>query len=151
MSRIEQTTFAAVLLLNKGLGKGDAIMERPLPIIAIDRHSLQPEGTLKEAKARQTRKIREFNHALTASGFEGLDARAKILGISRSTTWTILCANHKASGLSAKTINRILSSPQLPTRVRVLLLEYLEEKSAGRYGHNKQRITKFARRLSELS
>jgi DNA invertase Pin-like site-specific DNA recombinase len=55
-------------------------------------------------KARQSAKIRELREALVASGFLTLDEQSKALGLSRSTTWTILKGNHKASGLSAAII-----------------------------------------------
>lgn len=103
--------------------------------------------TLKDAKGRQTTRIQEIKCALVTSGFLALDEQAKALGMSRSTTWTILRANHKASGLSAGTINRILSAPQLPPLVRITVLRYVEEKTAGRYGDTKIRIRKFANRV----
>jgi hypothetical protein len=55
----------------------------------------------------------------------------------------ILKANHKASGLSACVINRMLASPQLPLSVRTTILEYVAEKSAGYYGHGKKQIRRF--------
>ena len=45
--------------------------------------------------------IQRIGDALVAEGFVTLDEQAKALGLSRSTTWTILRANHKKSGLSA--------------------------------------------------
>ena len=110
-------------------------------------YSSDRANTLKDAKVRQATRIQEIKYALATSGFEALDEQSKILGISRSTTWTILRANHKASGLSAKTINRILSAPQLPPLVRVTVLRYVEEKTAGRYGDSKTRIRQFANRV----
>jgi len=96
----------------------------------------------------QSAKIRELGDALIASGYISLDDQAKVLGLSRSTTWTILQANHKTSGLSASVINRMLAQPQLPARVRVKILEYVEEKSAGVYGHSRLQVRRFAARLS---
>jgi hypothetical protein len=55
-------------------------------------------------------KIKELEAALTASGVVTLDEQAKALGLSRSTAWAVLKANHKASGLAASTINRMLST-----------------------------------------
>jgi oligoribonuclease (3'-5' exoribonuclease) len=99
-------------------------------------------------KARQTSKIRELGEALVASGLRTLDEQAKALGLPRSTTWTILRANHKASGLSATVINQTLSAPQLPPLVRATILEYVEEKAAGLYGHSKMQLRRFAAGLS---
>ena len=101
-----------------------------------------------EIKARQSAKIKEIGVALASLGYTGLDVQAKALGLSRSTTWTILHANHKSSGLSAKVINRMLAAPNLPALVRTKVLEYAEEKAAGRYGHSNVARNKFATRLS---
>jgi hypothetical protein len=100
--------------------------------------------SIPEGKTRQTTKIRELGPALAADGFVTLDEQARALGLSRSTTWTVLKGNHKASGLSPATINRMLSSPALPPRARVILLTYVEEKLAGLYGHNKIQLRRFA-------
>ena len=101
-----------------------------------------------EIKARQSAKIKEIGVALASLGYTGLDVQAKALGLSRSTTWTILHANHKSSGLSAKVINRMLAAPNLPALVRTKIIEYAEEKVAGRYGHSNVARNKFATRLS---
>jgi hypothetical protein len=98
-------------------------------------------------KALQSSKIREIGEALVAAGFRALDEQAEALGLCRSTTWTILKGNYKNSGLSAATLNRILASPQLPPIVRAKIHEYIEEKTAGRYGDSKTRIRKFTASL----
>ena len=99
---------------------------------------------VRDSKARQAARIRELAAVLAASGFVSLDQQARALGLSRSTTWTVLKANHKASGLSAATISRMLSSPALPQHVRATLLTYVEEKVAGLYGHNKMQLRRFS-------
>ena len=99
-------------------------------------------------KARQTAKIRELRDALVAAGFVALDEQARALGLCRSTTWTILRGNHKTSGLSASVLNRMLAAPQLPPLVRLKILEYIEERAAGLYGHGKTPLRRFATRLS---
>src|SRR5262245_50345271 len=98
---------------------------------------------LMEFKARQSAKIKELGEALIAAGFCMLHQQAKALGLTRSTTLTILKASHKSSGLSAAVINRMLAAPQLPPRVRLKIFEYICEKSAGHYGDNRRRIGKF--------
>jgi len=65
-------------------------------------------------KARQALKIRNLGEGLVASGYVSINQRARALGLSRSTTWAIIQAGHKTSGLSASIINRILSTPQVP-------------------------------------
>jgi len=99
-------------------------------------------------KARQSSKIRELGDALATEGFLSLDEQAKVLGLCRSTAWTILKANHKASGLSAAVINCMLATPQLPPLVRAKVVEYVEEKAAGLYGDSKTKLRRFIARLS---
>src|ERR1700687_5497420 len=99
-------------------------------------------------KARQTSKIRKLGTVLVTSGFRTLDEQANALGLPRSTTWTILRANHKSSGLSATVINQMLAAPQLTPLVRATVLEYVEEKAAGLYGHSKMQLRRFAAGLS---
>jgi hypothetical protein len=99
-------------------------------------------------KQRQSSKISEIGDALVASGISTLDQQASALGLSRSTTWTILRANHKASGLSAAVINRMLAVPQLPPLVRAVLVEYIGEKTTGVYGHSELQRRRFTARLS---
>ena len=98
-------------------------------------------------QAHQSSKIRELRNALVADGLRTLDEQAQALGLSRSTAWTILKGTHKASGLSAMVINRILAAPQLPRLARVKILEYVEEKTAGIYGHNQKQRRRFTARL----
>ena len=108
--------------------------------------SRRPESTAG-VKGRQSAKIREIADALISEGFRTLDAQAKALGLSRSTTWTILKGNHKSTGLSAKTINRLLLQ-RLPPLVRAKILVYVEEKASGRYGHSAKIRRKFITALS---
>jgi oligoribonuclease (3'-5' exoribonuclease) len=96
---------------------------------------------------RQSSKIREIADALVAAGLVSLDEQADALGLSRSTTWSVLKAKHKASGLSAAVIKRMLASSQVPPAVRQKILEYVEEKAAGVYGHNEKQRRRFADQL----
>ena len=105
--------------------------------------------SVADRKARQSAKIRQIGEALIAEGYGGLDEQTKVLGLSRSTTWTILRATHKCSGLSASIINRMLASPSLPPRVRLKIFEYIEEKRAGLYGDAEQRVRKYIAHLDE--
>jgi hypothetical protein len=109
--------------------------QRPLPLTAT-------------MKARQSAKIRELAEAVKSAGFLSLDEQANALGLSRSTAWTIRKASHKASGLSASIINRMLAAPELPPLARSKILEYIEEKAAGLYGGSRSQRRKFASRLS---
>src|SRR5262245_62522174 len=86
-----------------------------------------PYSLSAEMKARQSSKIRELAEAVEAAGFLTLDEQAKVLGVPRSTVWTIRRASHKASGLSASIINRMLAAPELPLLVRAKVLVYIQE------------------------
>jgi len=105
-------------------------------------------ATRADIKARQAAKIRELGEALATAGFRTLDRQANALGLSRSTTWTVLRASHKNSGLSAAIINRMLRAPQLPPPVRVKIFEYIKAKTTGSYGHSKTQRQLFAERLA---
>jgi hypothetical protein len=50
-------------------------------------------------KASQSDKIREINAALEACQITSLDNKAHMLGLPRSTTFTIVRAQHKSSGI----------------------------------------------------
>ena len=102
---------------------------------------------LAEMKARQVAKMREIHEALLAEGCISLDHQAAVLGLSRSTTWTIINGNHKCSGLSVTILSRVLSAPHLPQTVRKKVLEYIKEKCAGYYGGSEQRLREFANRV----
>src|SRR5215467_10099448 len=101
-------------------------------------------AVVSEAKARQSSKIRELRLALRRAGLIGLDEQAQALGLPRSTTWKILKGGHKASGLSAMVISRMLSEPRLPPVVRTKILEYVREKADGLYGHGKRELLRFS-------
>ena len=93
-------------------------------------------------------KIHEIADALVAAGFVTLDKEAKALGLGRSTTWTVLKNGYKNSGISATIIDRILSSPWLPPPVRAKIIEYIEEKLAGLYGHSRAPRCRFCALLT---
>lgn len=101
-------------------------------------------------KARQSAKLQELRRALIDDGWVGLCKQAAALGIRRSTAWVVLNGKHKASGLSASIVDRMLTSPELPPRARRVLQEYIEEKSAGIYGHDKKSVRVFRRKMSLL-
>jgi len=99
-------------------------------------------------KALQRLKIKELRDALVNAGLLTLDAQAGALGLRRSTTWAILQANHKASGLSVAIINRMLDSPRLPLLARSRVLEYVKERASGLYGGSTAQCQRFVARLS---
>jgi hypothetical protein len=98
----------------------------------------------------QSAKIREIAEALIAAGHHCLDDQASALGLPRSTTWAILHTRHKNSGLSASVIKRMLAQPRLPGLMRRKILEYIEQKSRGAYGHDPRQVRRFASRLASI-
>jgi hypothetical protein len=60
-------------------------------------------------KALQCAKIAELREVLLRSGYPSLDKQAVALGLSRSTTWAVLQAGHKSSGLCGKIERQIRS------------------------------------------
>ena len=104
-----------------------------------------------QTRERQTVKIKELAETLEAAGFVSLDEKAYALGLSRSTTWTILKAKHKNYGLSAAVLNRVLRKPDLNSRVSAKIMEYVQEKAAGSYGHNDAQLDRFIRRLGKTA
>ena len=92
-------------------------------------------------------KIKNICDALVAAGFDTLDKQAEVLGLPRSTTWTILRGTHKKSGLSATLLTRMLKSLRLPPAVRAKIIEYIDAKAAGGLGHNKLQQRRFVARL----
>jgi len=95
-----------------------------------------PLNVAKDGASRQRAKIRQIAKALREAGFVTLSEQVNAIGLSRSTTWKILQADHKTSGLSARLIGRMLSHKELPLGVRLVLREYVIEKAQGHYGHN---------------
>ena len=90
-----------------------------------------------EAKEKQALKLTEIREALVTAGYDTTAKQAAVLGVGRSTAWWLL--NHdKRAGPSAKVIKRILSSPQIPKRVRRKVEQYIEDKIRGRYGHKRR-------------
>ena len=111
----------------------------------------QESFTPLEMRKRQRLKIREVRKALLAAGFVHLDQQSDALGLGRSTTWAVLKGFYKGSGLSARLINSMMASPKLPPEVRSILVAYVEEKLAGRYGHSPIQLERFQRRLAPYS
>jgi hypothetical protein len=99
--------------------------------------------SVKSMKDRQSSKIAELRCVLEQSGYHSLNKQAYVLGLGRSTTWAVLQADHKASGLSGSVIKRMLRSPELPRAARQWIDQYVAEKLAGKYGHSRRRLRVF--------
>ena len=111
----------------------------------------RPAHSVAEMKEQQASKIKEIGTALITAGFQALDEQAHVLGLSRSTTWTIVKGKHKNSGLSVGTLSRVLAARRLPPIVRAKIHEYIREKAAGHYGDSEKRIRKIAALQSRIS
>jgi hypothetical protein len=97
---------------------------------------------IRRAKARQTLKLAKIRKALVSAGYDTVAQQAAVLGLRRSTTWALFNQDKRA-GPSAIVLKRILSSPDLPPRVRGEIEEYVEDKISGLYGHSKPRMQAF--------
>jgi hypothetical protein len=79
----------------------------------------------------RTTTVRDIANALIAKGYHSLDKQANVLGIRRSTAWTIVKNKHKLGRLSEKTTSRMLAQPDLPPSIRAVILRYVMERSSG--------------------
>jgi len=66
-----------------------------------------------------------------AEGCLALDARAKSLGVHRSTAWMIIKRKHELDRSALETTDTMLANPQLPPSVRIVVLRYLAERPNG--------------------
>jgi hypothetical protein len=105
-------------------------------------------GRNRRAKARQATKLAEIREALVAAGCDTVAKQAAAFGVRRSTAWALLNLNKRA-GPTATVIKRILSSPDLPLRVRQKVEEYAEAKIGGLYGHSKQATQAFREKIQK--
>ena len=87
--------------------------------------------SLAQGRGKYPTKIQDIAGALIAEGYRSLDEQAKALGVHRSTAWTIMKTKHKLDRLSQKTTNNMLANPALPPSVRIVVLQYLTERSDG--------------------
>ena len=105
-------------------GKSSSPMVRPKVI--RDLNAIRSAG---HAGYKYPTKIQNIADALIAEGYLSLDAQAKALGVCRSTAWTIVKTKHKLDRLSFKTTNSMLANPELPRSVRLVVHQYLTERS----------------------
>jgi hypothetical protein len=102
---------------------------------------------LQDKRAAQAHKIGGIKAALASSGCRTLSRQAFALGLCRSTTWNLLTGGHKHCGLTADLVNSMLRSPTLPEPVGLVILDYVQRKLAGEYGHSARAIERFRDRL----
>jgi hypothetical protein len=94
----------------------------------------------KKQKAKQAAQLSKIHDALIVAGYDTVTKQAAVLGLSRSAAWAFLHKN-KRVGPSNMVIKRILLS-KLPRGVRVRILEYIEQKGLGLYGHSERTLRK---------
>jgi hypothetical protein len=111
---------------------------------------MRQRSEIRRAKARQASKLAEIRVALVAAGLDTTAKQAAVLGVGRSTAWTVLNGDKRA-GPSANIIKRFLSSPTLPIGVRRKVEEYVEEKCRGLYGHSNRRTEAFGDQFPDLT
>jgi hypothetical protein len=99
-------------------------------------------------KAKQVSKLGEIYRALCTEGFDTLDQQAAVLGLKRSTTWALLHSD-KRRGPSIVILKQLLSSLQIPSKVRKKVNEYIQAKSLGLYGHSQKSIRNLRRQIIE--
>ena len=126
----------------------DKLHDNRKPHECGDKGLVSSNCTVTELKSKQCAKIKEIRTALISLGYLSLDEQAAVLGLGRSTAWAVMKGNHKASGLSATILSRMLGAPGLPDAVGVKILEYVQEKAAGIYGHSHKQRQQFIARLS---
>jgi hypothetical protein len=124
--------------------------ERIMSVSTVSGRDSGGHHKAKSAANRQREKIRQIGEALRQAGFVTLDAQASALGLARSTTWKVLQADHKGSGLRAGVIGCMLAHKELPSAVRSVLREYVIEKARGDYGHSSQIRAGFVARLRDV-
>ena len=115
---------------------------------ANNRKRLTLSKSKSKAKAKQASKIAEIRDELVTLGYDSTSKQAIALRLNRSTAWAALNRDTKA-GPSATIIRRILHSPYLPPTVRRKIEEYIDEKSAGLYGHSPARTRSFRAHFRE--
>ena len=83
---------------------------------------------LNTSSARRTVPVQHIADALVGAGYTSLDEQATALGIHRATAWTMIRKKHKLNRLNTNTINRMLTNPELPPRVRAVIEQYVAER-----------------------
>lgn len=125
------------------MSKGGSV-ELRLGVSAVQQRDGGAYKDVKDSACRQREKIGEIGKVLREAGFVTVDEQACALGLGRSTTWMILQAEHKTSGLHAELICRMLAHKKLPLTVRLVIRQYVIEKARGEYGHSLGRRRRFA-------
>ena len=108
-----------------------------------------PPASAESMRLRQNAKIEELKRVLIEEGFDTVAKQAAALGLSRSSAWALLQAQHKCRGLMPHVVRRIISAPQLPPKARSVIENYVREKLLGDYGHGRKSIRKLQAGLGQ--
>ncbi len=79
-------------------------------------------------------------------GYNSAAKQAEVLGVCRATAGVLFNRDTRA-GPTAIVIKRILSSRNIPPRVRRKVEENVEQKISGLYGHNEEQTQAFRDKL----
>ena len=101
-------------------------------------------------QSKQIETLKELRSVLIAKGFNSLDKQAAVLCLPRSTAWFVLHGNHKCTGLNAALVVRMLRSEELPEEARSIVIQYVQERVKGAYGHSELLRRSFVMRLETL-
>src|SRR5262245_8153287 len=101
----------------------------------------------KAGQARQAAKIKELRTELLTLGYETLSEQAAVLGIKRTTIWAMFNSDHTRGGISSNTVKQLLGANTAPQGLKKIILEYVSEKLAGAYGHNRSARKRFRSRV----
>jgi hypothetical protein len=152
--KASRNTVNVTVLFSRARMPSGRTMSKPDSTTAVadvaQKHRSDAPTSISAMKARQCAKIADLRRVLSVAGYHSLDQRAIALGLSRSTTWVILQANHKSSGLSGSVIKRMLRSRELPPAARKWIEEYVAEKLTGAYGHKRNRLRIFRAQVVDL-
>ena len=107
-------------------------------------------ATPASMQAKQIETLRTLRWALIVNGITSLAEQARVLGLPRSTAWSILQGNHKGAGLKADVVVRMLRSQQLPEDARRVVIQYVQQRVDGAYGHSELLRRRFVMRLEKL-
>ena len=116
-------------------------LAQPAPALSRAKHDAKAQR--QQGKLRQAAKIRELEKVLLTLGYKSAGQRAAVLRLKRSTVWAIFNAEHTRGGLSSNTVKQLLAAKEAPKELRQVIEEYVREKLAGAFGHERSVLKRF--------
>jgi len=117
---------------------------------AHSRQHVESSAKLASMRAKQIDDLRALRWALIVNGITSLAQQARVLGLPRSTAWSVLQGSYKGAGLSADVVVRMLRSRRLPEDARGVVIRYVQQRVNGAYGHSELVRQRFVVRLEQL-